>query len=395
MRWRIGRLFSIASDGNISRIMEHDPLFVSSLGKAQAYIEYVENSTLAFLRRKVAIPVGQPLQPCNFVNVDFQNAILAYFKDGSLPTPDLSCLTQFEGTAAFSEERPSFSIDDIFEAVVQRGTRVFERRMQITHDILGESNWTSPDVNFRFLYQISRQKCEISHIHGQRIYDNWYLVTAITNTRREASRPLFERQYLQEYMHVDPDGRLGAPLQYSMRRRPDGNGDHIWINTTTTSLLSGRGRTNPTTYTGMYPADNPALISALRKSEKGVQQVEDALAPSSLSILVLPLALNLIPLAMLTNVRTRSLFLYTVLSDVLTVVPLSIKGVELTTIARRQNRAVVTRVSNAINGSKADSAAMLLWVVECKTEGGVRTVGIVFVVVSIVFMLIGVGCHWK
>lgn len=71
--------------------------------------------------------------------------------------------------------------------------------------------------------------------------------------------------------------------------------------------------------------DSPALLLALGKSDVAAGQAEDALTPSNIGILALPMALNIIPVAMITDVSFVGRFVYTIMTDILTCAPFIIK----------------------------------------------------------------------
>jgi len=108
------------------------------------------------------------------------------------------------------------------------------------------------------------------------------------------------------------------------------------------------------------------------------------------------LAMNLIPVALVADVsRTTAVFL-AVLSDVLTSLPMAIKGVELLAISGNRFLSVATRVGDV--RSENGSVAAEMWMVSCGTYDQVRPIGIAFLVVSISFMFLGIAleflCRW-
>lgn len=383
-----GRLFHISSDSVMSKLLKNDENFINSTKIIQDYAAHVETGILKFLLGNKAPPANQSLHPCNHDDEVTRSSMKAFLENRYLPEPDTSCITDLEGTRTLPEEEPPFTTNEIYETVITRADTMLARAQEISDKILG--NWTTTDVNIHYLYNTTSKRCVINHIGSMRIFDKWYIFTTITNAPRRVSVPLFHRQWLNEFIHIKNDGKIGEPLHFSAWKRPIGDEEHILINDTTTTLSSTRGFAGPYAFNSMYPEENPALISASDKSDLSVQQADDALAPSSLAILLLPLALNLIPVALLADVTTGIMLFYAVVTDVITVIPLGVKGIELLVIGRQRHRSVVIRLTSSVNGTRSDSAVMEMWAAQCRSRESVTTVGIIFISLAIAFMVLGV-----
>lgn len=391
----IGRRFWISSEGYMARLLKREKDFLDATETIQNFTVYVERSIAKFLNKSSEPPSDQPLKPCNSDGEGFSKSMWNWFEQRRLPLMlENPCITELSGTVAFANESEdgdyTYSRRELLDAFRAREDALIRNRYHISDIIM--NNWTEPDVRRAYLYNTSTEQCSIYNEGGVKVANRWYLFTSILNKPMDEYLPLFERQSITEMLHVAENGSV-IPLHYSAQRRPepeDKNKTHVWIDDTTTMLFSGQGGTSLGRFQNPYPEEIPSLISAMEESDLWIQQAQDALTPSSLAILILPVFLNLIPIALLAQVKTYVMLIYTVMSDVVTVIPMGIKGWELINISDDRHIASTLRVTSFSNGTIPDVAAMQIWVAECKVSDNVRTVGIAFLTVAVVSLVVGV-----
>lgn len=393
----IGRRFWISSDAPMTNLLRNDRQFTNSLLMIQNFTTYIENRTLTTLQKDDEPPSNQPLYPCNSRGKGFQNAMWHWVESHGLPLLNKDCITQFTGTVAFLNDshngHSAFTSVQLHNALIERTDALYRHRFKLSNEILG--NWTHPDVGRAANFSLASKSCSIYQAGGVRLREKWYVFNSITNDLGFLHLPLFRRQYLTEVMHVAENGSLADPLRVKVAKRPkNGSGRHWPVYNTTTYLLSGDGTVYLGTFNDVHPADVPALQSASNKADFWIQQAQDALAPSSLAILILPLFLNIVPIALIAHVKNSVLLLYTVMSDVVTVIPLGIKGIELIYIGRQRHIDSTIIVTSALNGIKTETATMQMWTAECRSSASVHTLGIVFLVLAIVFLFIGIALEF-
>lgn len=162
-----------------------------------------------------------------------------------------------------------------------------------------------------------------------------YFLTGVTNTDRLKDLADKRRFYLNEWIGVDSENSFVDPI--AMKLRPwdgsDGEGD---IKLSEDPKKNGSnfansferwgGRVGLSAIHNLPGDDSPALKLALEKSDVPAGQAEDALTASNIGILALPMALNVIPIALVADVSSVGLFAYTVMTDILTTIPFIIKG---------------------------------------------------------------------
>lgn len=380
-------------------LLRRDPHFLAGQRKVQSYFESVETYTRRSLKQTVDNSSMTSLPPCNsdgFISF-FKRAYEVYNEIRRLPILDTSCLSEYVITSDVESNLMGLSLSQLTEAVRERSKSVFENRHRIADVVLG--NWTKPDAPYDYEYSKTSLVCIVNNVAGIRVGPKWYLRTVVTNRPAMENVPLFSRKILYEFIRT---GSKPNDLDKSLRlstyvRPPNGVGSHRLENDTTTLLEARQGSHLPTSYGRMYFELMPAVPAAVELAEHGQQQVSDALAPSSISILILPMMLNLVPLGALSHaalLSSTSTFIYTLLTDVSTVIPLIIKGVELIVIGRQRHTAAAVRMSSAIDGSLASSSVAELWTAECGVHVYALRTGVAFVVLGVVSMVIGVSLEF-
>lgn len=381
------RLFKVSFDWPISRFLNNETTILSRTKVILEHIREVEEGAIAHLRNRTRRQPDDPLRICNFDRKSWLNSVRTHFGNRGWADPNLDCITELHGVAVSRTEPPLHSLDTIFDSMAIRGRALDGLAKKVSDLVLG--NWTDPHVVYNTPYNKLSARCALHHVGGVRVNGNWHIITSFTNAPKEQQLANFQRQYLIEYQRIGDDGKFVKPL---IMRIPERENWVIFDNVTT-SLSSWRGLAGSSFFGATFVEDNPAVNDALDAIDFYVQQAEDAMTPSGIAILVLPLLLNLIPISLLAEVSTAFMLVYVLLSDVLTAIPLAIKGGELIFIGRRRERAVVMRFSSSLDGKVSETAASELWAAECRSNNNVLVAGIVFVVVSVTLVMIGIAAE--
>lgn len=352
------------------------------------FVEHVENATRAALEREKSHPNDQ-LRPCNFNFKGWTNSVLTAFFLRGWTQPDLSCVTELHGDHLFHNQKRRYTADQLFDALQVRGDAIKANVKSITNAVI--PNWTEPDFNYNAEHETRSQSCTVHPAGAMRIGRTWYYINALTNRPRHEIRGIYDRQWVDEFATIGRNGKFSRPALQILPRRPENGEEPIIITNTTTGLSSFRGPVVPAHFSNTYPDENLAVKDALDANSHFVQQAEDATTPSSIAILFLPFLINLVPISLFSQVSTITMLLYILMSDVLTVLPAAIKGTELIYISNKRVRAAVLRISSARNETYSRTAVVEFWVAECRSRGHVRTIGTIFITLSIFFFLLGVG----
>ena len=255
----------------------------------------------------------------------------------------------------------------------------------ITHTQLGTS----------FLHYESRgMQCVMHNVVSHRIKPNreHHIEVYLQNSPEGFFMPTIKRNIFVEYAAVI-NGTLGHNLRMRLPLQKLGkNSERIWkIDATTKRRRVRRQAWQPTRFSPMSFAENPSIRQALEKADTSQQQVANVLLTSTLAILFLPLLLTLIPISCFSYVTTIQMTGYILLTDILTVAPIGIKGIELLVIHNKRFRAVVVRMTSDFNrnGVFPEAASSESWGCECRTEDRVGRIGAAFLVIALLAFVLG------
>lgn len=251
-----------------------------------------------------------------------------------------------------------------------------------------------PTTYMEFQYKGDTEVCSLLHFVGYRVRGSWRVQTGITNLPLNVFAPDRQRHYLVEILRL-VRGRVAATLM-TLPRRPfrDANGTTViprdWVPRTTTLLASWGGSPSSSSFRSlMVPASNPAIQRAIAQGADTREQVQHATAPSNVAIMLVPLLLTVVPAALFADIGTRGSIMYALVTDVLSALPLAIKGEELRRFGRRRRRATTTWVYGG--RKEGDLAAAETWHAECKVDPWIAAQGILFIVLAMVLMGVGIG----
>lgn len=241
--------------------------------------------------------------------------------------------------------------------------------------------------------------CEIRPRVGFRINGTWCIPSALTNADRGLFKSERERLYFAEYLTIDDQDVVRA-CPFHMNVGFNANTSQYWEGSapvpadpnatiTVKGILSvWGGRPSSFQFGTKQVYQNLALIAALEKSKAQTQQSHDSRTPSNIAILAFPILLAALPLALFADVSNRLTVYYTIFTDILTVMPLLIKGIELLNFGVRSEFATRTLVRGKFE--KEGTVIAETWGVQCKTDTALVWFGVAFIVVAILAMVLGI-----
>lgn len=382
-KWYSGRYFFYSKEAPISNTLLKVQPFRKSVQKAIQKLQDIDSQIHSFKTRLLDNATSRAelrSQPpiCNLQDQQWANSAQDQIRvRGYSEKVDVSCVTDHVFDHGQEQE--------VFELVysLTNITKSYANEIAINSG----SNFTDPDAIFNWPYNTATQDCHLNVLGGYRIGPNWYLNIGITNERQEKHLEDFGRMFLAE--GIGQDGSIAHMKLYKRPEDDDDSQAHELILNATTVIVSHRDTADPGVFKFTPLSENLAVRSALDKADFYSQQVSDAISPSSIAILVLPLFLNLVPIALIADVSTRSTFVYALLSDVLTVIPLTIKGIELISIGTSRFLGAVVRISSSASRSPSPAAAAEMYVAKCHPKKNVVTIGISFLTTSLIFLVIG------
>lgn len=384
------RVFWWSSSAPLQTYLNEYPEFISSSANLSHHFARIESGILAQLQNSARR--NGSMHPCNRLDRKAegmrQNIVNNFFHRG-YPTPDVSCFTEHCGVDVTPFGPSEYSEKDVYNALFERGETIRKHVRQVANVAIG--NFSQPDVVHNFHYSTATTACSLQLVSGTRVGKWWYTLIQITNVPIFHHTRDYGRQYLEEYVRMHNETRkLAWPLIMKLREVGTNGTLGKWHNDTTTSINNRRWTANAGFLRRTSIRANPAVRKALEKTDEYVRRATDAKTVSNTAILLLPLGLNLVPVSIFAHVTTAEMLMYVILSDVITVLPLFIKGVDLLRISRQKHYAVVTRISSGVRGV-SPSAAGEIFAAACGVVGNVRVMGNAFVGIAVGFMVGGVA----
>lgn len=250
-------------------------------------------------------------------------------------------------------------------------------------------NFSEPDTVFDWAYNTGTEECRVNVLGGYRVRKNWFVTLSITNRPQEEHLAAQKRHFMVE--SVGFNGTFDNEIMMRVRTE-SGTTPEI---ATTSMMVTFRDVAAPAVIKAIPLEENLAVLYALETAQFYSKQVIDATSPSSIAILILPLGLNFVPIALFADVSTKWMLMYAFLSDILTVIPLSIKGVELILIGTTKHFGTSVRMLSGVSGMKEEKVMCEMYVAECTSTRSVLPTGIAFLVISLVVLVIGLVAEVK
>lgn len=337
------------------------------------FISSTEAAVTTSIKESLDASSDDGLTTCNDRDLEWRQAVTTYFGLRHWPPPDMTCVTNVYSPG---ETAPDFPVDRVYDLVRRAG----EDLARVATEVAAATGRTWPDATrgTDFVYNVRTQGCTHDYAAFVRLDGAWYLETRLTNEDKDRTLIEGKREYLWEYVRADPRRMLPPAKVYVA----GSYGTTVFANLSGSVPASGFGT--------IFPTDNLAIAEALAAGEHANQQAIDATTTSNIAILALPLAMNLVPVAVIADVNSLGMLMYTLATDVLTCVPLAIKGVEVLSVGLRRETKVVTRITGVDDGVKAAE----VWTARCITNAELRPVGIALLVVALVFMIGGVAAEF-
>ena len=394
---RVANRFFLSDGAPVTNVLNTIPGTADNAQLLVDHIRNVENAVyVARQTERTKSPAnGQvTFDTCSYRDIPFRRAAGVKFGQVGWPLADTECVTDIFDENALGHidlkksDASTYTIDDVYFGLFKFRSNMKGNAMKFAAAV-GFSNFTEIFSNPTHEITFSAgEKCILQTIGAVRFDDVWHLQAKFSIAIAD-QKPGGERRTIREFPTVR-NGRFASPKKMCMQ--VNNNTDERKLGTTElrfSQLLQG-GETSPSMFGAVLMEENPSIIESMEKLDKFVQQANDALAISNIAILVLPLLLNLVPIALLSSVTTSFMLFYTVLTDILTVIPLGIKGAELISIGSSAHRSVAVRLSSSVALPRSKSAGAVLWASECFAPSNVRSWGVFFLTLSLVFMVVGI-----
>lgn len=299
---------------------------------------------------------------------------LAIFQIGFI---NLECFTRVDIKTAVKERALSANYTRDTLQIIRDARDVIDnatRRVQFYRD----ANWTDPsapyEINTR-TYVNDRQECEVDTLFAYRVNASWYIRAAATN--RPGVEFLEEpmRHFMHEY--VPRYGMTALPMVHPSRETGE-----LENSSTITTAWGGTGKS---VVTIEFEEMDMPLSMAYNENLLTIDIASDSITPSNIAILALPMAMSLVPVAFIADLNSIGMFAYILVTDVFSIIPFLIKGVELVRSAQSKNTVMMY-----YHGGNITIGNSQVYVVSCRGEGAFRNTGIVFISIALAAMCLGI-----
>lgn len=152
------------------------------------------------------------------------------------------------------------------------------------------------------------------------------------------------------------------------------------------NTFQGRASTSHFSFTPL--ADNAAIQAALQRGEHEKELVQDSDTRSNDALVIIPALLALVPLGLFQDASFFLAVVYIIATDVISVMPLLIKGIELTNYGSKKHYSSTSYFYGGLNAK--DFAVAETWSAVCSMRPFVRTKGLVFIFVALFTILVGI-----
>jgi len=371
-----------------------------ALGKIIAHFEREYTRLAALFRSEDARPLHEqfrkyPHATCNIPkadsSIDSVNVKISEHGWGVFAlsnNPEKLCTTELSADASVVRATPAKEMRRFLTALQAASGRVMRTSGYL---------WKNPRTFMNFSYLAAPTRCELLHFTAFRVHGKWGVNTGYTNDFMSNYKADYRRQYLVEQLTVDNTGRISV-IPMTIRKEPTKDNPYnkslpfvtpFVLNTSTLIMRWGGVPVTSLFKSTLNPANNPAIKAAMEMVAETVEQIEGSSTVSEIAILIAPIALTALPVALFADVNTRAIITYTIVTDVLTVLPLFIKGIEMMSFGTDRTEAVVTW----FYGGKRDINNVLgaeSWYASCTATKQVRILGSIFLCIAISSMIFGV-----
>lgn len=224
-------------------------------------------------------------------------------------------------------------------------------------------------------------RCDIYKSHAYYSNNTWGVYVSVTNTIpskfvNDKERPLFGE-------FISDTSQFNLRWQWcentnQAREEIFGTGLRTYVDGPLSWSLWGE---NPIT-------DNPALKNAQDFINFAREMIQDIDSAAATAILLVPAVLCLFPLSLFHDTSVWTVFAFMVVTDVVSILPVLLRGIELVSYARRKEYSMISWVYGN-TGDKQPGAAET-WVASCHLKKDVLTWGIVFISFAFFSMITGI-----
>lgn len=250
-----------------------------------------------------------------------------------------------------------------------------------------KENWTSlySIAKFQLNPSFGIRTCGLFKLVTYRNGSEWKIQTAFTNADNKLEMPDFQRVYGEEFLEFS-----NSTIKSSRTRSLtscDVNGNINPVLNGTLSIERWIGRPSAHAFVTERIEDNRGIQKAIDITNLPTEIVVESQLASSIAVLFLPSCLALFPVSLFQEVSLAAGFVYSIATDILAVIPVMIKGIELVYFGSNKQWAIYTRFYGGADKEKP--AVAIHWIANCAMKPQVRAQGAAYLIVGLGLMVLG------
>lgn len=234
------------------------------------------------------------------------------------------------------------------------------------------------------------RKCTLAKGLAYRLDGRWGLAAVFTNDSVQVD--VDARLVFKEVIGLDDRGdarpfEVNVPVCKGVRNKT--RPPRVRKATATVAVKSGFIEpTHASSFGGTALTSSTAMLEALELGEYDKEMIEQSDTVSSMAVLTLPVFLALVPIAVLQDANLLATVLYAIATDVVSVLPMALKGLEMIVYASREHYAFFARMF----GFKTDNdvSAVEIQAARCNIHPTVRRQGIGLLFAALIVMAAGI-----
>ena len=326
--------------------------------------------------------------------VRWRDAAIRHQARIGLPEPDSICFTRIQ--YGVSKSRAILArmakLNEAFQVTGKKLVESARKKVKLASFFDRQIGcWKHVVSPMRGTARTNALQCTVMHTVGFRRHagGKFNLGASLTNAPPTESRSEKERHYLAERWTYDEKKDIVRAVPIPSYVRGDVHGLR---NDTTTALFTWGGNVQVSYFLGIPTAQGPAMRRVNEATSHLQDSIHDGIAASNIAILIFPGFLAMIPISTFEfpslEGKLSKVMVYSALTDVVAVLPLFIKGAELLVLATRKH----TRCTAWTVGVEGNGVAVIeLWCADCVHHSSFQKYGAVFIVVALVFSVLGVA----
>lgn len=343
-------------------------------------------------------PSLQSLQICNSQDSDWDVASRAVSLTNGWFAVQADCVSEIYGippqplksssSSNSTYNLPKYSLHEMQDAFRDRSEQVRTVAEQIKKSTV--SNWTHISFRGNDSIVLNSISCSVRFTSAVRVLGSWYIRTSLLSIPQSHWVKERDREIISEYIGVHNNTLVVTNLTLPVN--PVNGTEHRFQNDATTRIGFWNGASSTSSFYRQTAEENHAIKDAMDLARSSIQHADGALFWSNIAILVLPLFLNLIPVSLVTNIRSRLMMAVIIFGDILGALPMMTKGIEIITISEKSYLSIFTKMSDPSSDTPQTSHVISgeLWVAQCNAKHDIGRTGMILVLIALASSIVGV-----